>query len=142
MKKILFLVALVLAAMQISAANVDRVNAQQAAQRFLMSQTVNGRMMTSAPTIKWIHEAKSINAQAAYYIVNTDKGYVIIAGDDRARTILAYGDGSLESVNDLPAATQYFLDIYQKQMEYLLAHPGLTPAKFTKNRGISVEPLL
>ena len=81
-------------------------------------------------------------AQAAYYIVNTDKGYVIVAGDDRAREILAYGEGSLKSVNDLPEATQYFLDIYQKQMEYLQAHPGLMPQKLTTNRGISVEPLL
>ena len=101
-------------------------------------------MMTSAPTVKWTHEVKnSSNASlAAYYIVNTDKGYVIIAGDDRSREILAYGEGTLTDLNDLPEAVQYFLDIYQKQMEYLQAHPGMMPQKFYKNRGISVEPLL
>ena len=142
MKKILVLIAIVFSAMQLTAANVDLTTAQQFAQRFLMSQTVQGRFMTSAPTVKWTHEAKSVNAQPAYYIVNTDRGYVIVSGDDRAREVLAYGEGTLESVNDLPEAVQYFLDIYQKQMDYLLAHPGMTPAKFTKNRGISVEPLL
>ena len=144
MKKFLFFAALVLAAMQITAANVDLATAQQSAQRFLKNQTFNGRFMTSAPTVKWTHEAKNSNdvSLAAYYIVNTDEGYVIVSGDDRAKEILAYGDGPLNSVNDLPEAVQYFLDIYQKQMEYLQANPGLKVQTRSANRGISVEPLL
>lgn len=142
MKKILVLIAIVFAAMQLTAANVDLATAQQSAQSFLKSQTFNGRFMTSAPTVKWTHEAKSVNSQPAYYVVSTDKGYVIVAGDDRAREILAYGDGTLESMKDLPEAVQYFLDIYQKQMDYLLAHPGMMVQKRAATRGISVEPLL
>lgn len=144
MKKFLFFAALVLAAMQITAANVDLATAQQSAQRFLKNQTFNGRFMTSAPTVKWTHEAKNSNdvSLAAYYIVNTDEGYVIVSGDDRAKEILAYGDGPLNSVNDLPEAVQYFLDIYQKQIEYLQANPGLKVQTRSANRGISVEPLL
>ena len=128
--------------MQVTAANVDRAVAQQTAQRFLMSQTAKGRLMTSAPTIKWTHEAKSINAQAAYYVVNTDRGYVIVSGDDRAREVLAYGYGSLESMNDLPEAMVLILNKYQKQLEYLQAHPGLQVQKRAATRGISIEPLL
>ncbi len=144
MKRILFLCALVFAAMQLTAANVDLATAKQSAQRFLVSQTASGRFMTSAPTIKWTHEVKnSSNAsQAAYYIVNTDKGYVIVAGDDRAREILAYGDGQLDNLNDLPEAMQMFLDMYQKQMEYLQAHPGLMVQKGINRGGVSVGPLL
>ena len=144
MRKFLFLIALVIATLQVTAANVDLMTAQQSAQRFLMSKTANGRFMASAPTVKWTHEAKTSSnaAQAAYYIVNTDRGYVIVSGDDRAKEILAYGEGSLSSINDLPEAVQYFLDIYQKQMEYLLAHPGLVVKKLANNRGISVQPLL
>ena len=144
MKKILVLIAIVFAAMQLTAANVDLVSAQQSAQRFLMSQTAKGRFMTSAPTVKWTHEVKtSSNATlAAYYFVNIDCGYVIVSGDDRAKTVLAYGDGSLSSLNDLPEAVQYFLDIYQKQMEYLQAHPGLVVKKIANTRGVSVEPML
>ncbi len=142
-KKFLLLAALVVASLQLTAANVDLATAQQSAQRFLMSQSAMGRFMTSAPTVKWTHEAKSsASTQAAYYIVSTDKGYVIVAGDDRAREILAYGDGQLESINDLPEAVQYFLDIYQKQMEYLQAHPGMMVQKRSANRGVSVGPLL
>ena len=144
MKKILFLAALVLAVMQMSAANVDLATAKQTAQRFLMSQTVQGRFMTSAPTVKWTHEVKNSSnvALAAYYIVNTDKGYVIVSGDDRAREVLAYGDGSIEDLNDLPEAMQFFLDMYKAEMEYLQAHPGAVVKKHLTTRGITVEPLL
>ena len=144
MRKLLFLAAFLFAATSVMAGNVDLLTAQTKAANFLKSKAPQGRLMTSTPTVKWTHEVKnSSNASlAAYYIVNTDKGYVIVAGDDRARDILAYGEGTLTDMNDLPEAAQYFLDIYQKQMEYLQAHPGLIPQKYYKNRGISVEPLL
>ena len=144
MKKLLFLAALLLAVMQVSAANVDLATAKQSAQRFLMSQTVQGRFMTTAPAVKWTHEVKNSNnaALTAYYIVNTDKGYVIVAGDDRAREVLAYGDGSIEDLNDLPEAMQFFLDMYKAEMEYLQAHPGAVVKKRHATRGISVEPML
>ena len=144
MKKILLLAALVVASLQLTAANVDLATAKQSAQRFLMSQAAKGHFMASNPTIKWTHEVKNSSnvSQAAYYIVNTDNGYVIVAGDDRAKDILAYGEGTLESINDLPEAVQYFLDIYHKQMEFLQTHPGLVVKKTANTRGISVEPML
>ena len=130
--------------MQVTASNVDLATAQGAAQRFLMNKAAKGRFMTSAPAVKWTHQAKnSTNAAlTAYYVVNTEAGYAIVAGDSRAREILAYGEGQIQSMNDLPDAVQYFLDIYQKQMEYLQAHPGLMVQKTANRGGISVEPLL
>ena len=145
MKKILLLFALVIATLQLTAANVDLATAQQSAQRFLMGQAAtSGRFMASAPTVKWTHEVKnSTNAAlAAFYIVNTDRGYVIVSGDDRAKEVLAYGDGLLSSIDDLPEAVLYFLDIYQKQMEYLQAHPAMMVQKRSYNRGLSVAPML
>ena len=144
MKKFLFLAVLVVASLQLTATNVDMATAQQNAQRFLVSQSAKGRFMTSAPTIKWTHEVKNSSdiTKTALYIVNTDKGYVIVSGDDRAKEILAFGEGSLNSLNDLPEAVQYFLNIYQKQLEYLQAHPGMVVQKLTANRGVSVEPML
>ena len=144
MRKLLLIAALLFAATTVMAGNVDMSTAQTKAANFLLNKASHGRLMTSAPAVKWVHEVKNSSkaSLAAYYIVNTNRGYVIVAGDDRAKEILAYGEGTLESVNDLPDAVQYFLDIYQKQMEYLQAHPGLMPQKFTQNRGISVEPML
>ena len=144
MRKLLFLAAFLFAATSVMAGNVDLLTAQTKAANFLKSKAPQGRLMTSAPTVKWTHEVKnSSNASlAAYYIVNTDKGYVIVAGDDRAREILAYGDGQLDNLNDLPEAMQLFLNMYQKQMEYLQAHPGLKVQKGIYRGGVSVGPLL
>lgn len=144
MRKLLLLAATLLAAISVMAGNVDLSTAQTRAAKFLLNKTSHGRLMTSAPTVKWTHEVKNSSnaAMAAYYIVNTDKGYVIVAGDDRSREILAYGEGTLTDLNDLPEAVQYFLNIYQKQIEYLQAHPGLMPQKLNRNLGVSVEPML
>ena len=144
MRKLLLIAALLFAATSVMAGNVDLLTAQTKAANFLKSKAPQGRLITSAPTVKWTHEVKnSSNASlAAYYIVNTDKGYVIVAGDDRAREILAYGDGQLDNLNDLPEAMQLFLNMYQKQMEYLQAHPGLKVQKGIYRGGVSVGPLL
>ena len=144
MKKLLFLAALLLAVMPALAGIVDISTAQNKATDFLLTKAFKSRMMVSAPTIKWTHEVKNSSnaALAAYYIVNTDKGYVIISGDDRARDILAYGDGPLESMNDLPEAMRFFLDMYKAEMEYLQAHPGQLVQKRNASRGISVAPML
>ena len=144
MRKLLLIAAFLFAATSVMAGNVDLLTAQTKAANFLKSKAPQGRLITSAPTVKWTHEVKnSSNASlAAYYIVNTDKGYVIVAGDDRARDILAYGDGQLDNLNDLPEAMQLFLNMYQKQMEYLQAHPGLKVQKGIYRGGISVGPLL
>ena len=144
MRKLLLLAATLLAATSVMAGNVDLSTAQTRAAKFLLNKTSHGRLMTSAPTVKWTHEVKNSSnaAMAAYYIVNTDKGYVVVAGDDRSREILAYGEGTLTDLNDLPEAVQYFLNIYQKQIEYLQAHPGLMPQKLNRNLGVSVEPML
>ena len=144
MKKILFLATLLLAAMQVTAANVDMTTAQQTAQRFLMSQTAKGKLNASMPTVKWTHEVMNSNnaTQAVYYIVNTDRGYVIVSGDDRAREVLAYGDGMLEDMNNIPENMQFFLDMYKAEMEYLQAHPGEVVKTRNANLGQSVEPLL
>ena len=144
MKKILLLAAFLFASLQLTAANVDLVTAQQSAQRFLMTQTAKGRAMASTPAIKWTHEVKNSNnvTQAAYYIVNTDKGYVIVSGDDRGRQVLAYGDGPLESMNDISENMQFFLDMYKAEVEYLQAHPGQVVKTRNANLGQSVSPLL
>jgi len=144
MRKLLLLAATLLAATSVMAGNVDLSTAQTRAAKFLHNKTSHGRLMTSAPTVKWTHEVKNSSnaAMAAYYIVNTDKGYVIVAGDDRAREILAYGNKPLTDLNDIPDNMQFFLNLYQAQMEYLQAHPGLIVNKNIKSGGVSVEPLL
>ena len=145
MKKTLFIAAFMLAVVQALAGNVDLMTAQSKARDFLSSKAMNGRLMSSAPTIKWTQEVKNSSnaALTAYYIVNTDRGFVIVSGDDRARDILAYGESTVD-LNNLPENMKFWLENYKSQIEFLQAHPGLAVEKpmLRTNLGVSIEPML
>ena len=146
MKKLLILFALLCVAIQVMAADVSVSMASSSAQRFLASHSGKNAFNAAVPTIKWVHqEINSSRAnQAVYYVVNTDRGFVVVAGDDRAQEILAYGDGSLKDMSSLPENMKFWLDTYKQQMEYLQAHPGLEVEKpsLKGNRTESIEPML
>ncbi len=144
MKKLLCLAMLVLAAITVSAGQVDLATAQQAAQRLLMNKAHNGRLMTTAPAVKWIHQERNSSRtdMVAYYIVNTDRGFVVVSGDDRAQEILGYGDAEIKDMKSLPENMRFWLSYYKQQMEYLQAHPGMVVTKPVFRDGQSVEEML
>ena len=83
--------------------------------------------------------------RAVYYIFNSENGYVIVSGDDRAEEILGYGDRPLD-IHNMPCNMKAWLATYQVQIEYLQAHEGMqveTPSMMAPSLQIpSVEPLL
>ena len=151
MKKILLLfAAALLSVMQLSAADVDMETAKATAKRFVLSNARELRLqgavspeMSLARTVM-----SSTNAQRpVLYIFNSTAGYVIVAGDDRAEEVLAYGDYPLD-MNNIPLGLQDMLYQYQEAIEYLQENPSLkvNPLPSPKNtrllRGTSVGPLL
>ena len=64
---------------------------------------------------------KGKGAAAAYYVFNNPEqpGWVIVAGDDRARTILAYGDESYFDDTEVPECVQDWLNDYAEQLAHL-----------------------
>ena len=147
MKKLLFFATLLLAAMQVQAADVDLAAARATAERYLHG-SVAGKRFTSvrAQDLKLLYtEVNSSRAdQAVYYIFNTDQGFVIVSGDDRAKQILAYGDRPLD-LKRMPDNMKFWLTTYKKQIEFLQAHPGLVVDNPNLNgslRATSVAPLL
>ena len=144
MKRFLYIASLVMAAIPVFAGQVDPATAQQSAQRFLMSKASAGRIMATLPIVKWTHqEYNSSRADmVAYYVVNTDKGFVIVSGDDRAQEVLAYGNTPITDMKSLPENMKFWLSYYKKQLEYLQAHPGMVVNKPVIRGGESVEPML
>ena len=147
MKRFLFVVAIVLTALQMSAVDVDLAHATATAKRFI-SVKANAKVLqnTSTSTLKLIHtEVNSSNAiQAAYYIFNYDCGFIIVSGDDRAHQILAHGDRPLD-LKRMPDNMKFWLSAYKKQIEYLQAHPGMvvdSPSLNMSLRTPDVAPLL
>lgn len=126
MKKLLLIATLVVAAMQVSAANVDLAVAKMTAHRFMQSES--GKRFNGVPIndVKLLHaEASAVRAdQPVYYIFNSDRGFVIVAGDDRAHLILGYGDRPLD-LKRMPDNMKFWLSTYKTQIEYLQSHPGM-----------------
>ena len=125
-KKITLLIALMAALLPLSsvAAPVDAQAARETASVFLGGTRDAGKMAPrQTGTLRLVHsEASEVQPQAAdYYVFDDGGGFVIVAGDDRAEHVLAYGEGSLDMAN-LPCNLQWMLDHYKEQIEWLLVH--------------------
>lgn len=147
MKRILLCAAVLFAAIQLMAAPVDMHKAQAKAQEFVSQKLYGGRL--AAPlsgTLKLAHvemNSKMLD-RAAFYIFNTDNGYVVVSGDDRGEQILGYGDCPLD-YNTIPCNMKALLDMLKEQIEYLQAHEEFqpeTPSLRASDRTESVSPLL
>ena len=146
MRRILLFAAVMLAAIQVLASPVDMRTAQAKAQAFVQQKLYSGKMMAPiSGEMKLAHA--EINSQkldrAVYYIFNSQNGYVIVSGDDRAEEILGYGDAPLD-INAIPDTMKAWLATYKVQLEYLQANEGLVveaPSLNAPARIASVEPL-
>ena len=148
MKRLLFFSALIIAAMQMMGANVDLTTAKATAQQYAASKMANGKLMApSAIDLKLVKQEMNSDkpGTAVYYIFNTDDHFIIISGDDRAKTVLAYGDRPINDINRMPANMKYWLGVYKKELEYLQDHPEIAANQSLNaggTKGVSVEPLL
>lgn len=144
-QKFLYLMSLVLIALQGWALPVDESSANAIVQDFVINK--RGLNPNALSSLQLLHaEMSSVNVTMnAYYIYNTGDGFVIVAGDDRAEQILGYGDEELD-INDIPCGMQFLLDSYKEQIDYLFEHPGLvveTPSmNVPRLTATSVAPLL
>ena len=147
MKKLLLLAIMLLAVMQVSAADVNLAQASATARRFLTANAkVKGFQGVSAGDLKLIHTEKNSSSatQAAYYIFNSSRGFIIVSGDDRAHQILAHGDRPLD-MKRMPDNMKFWLGTYKKQIEFLQAHPGMVVDQPKLNKSLrtpDVAPLL
>ena len=149
MKKALFFMTAVMAAMSLMAAPVDQAAAYNKAKRFLTNGSSPGMMMASNAIEPVLVKAELSNVklnQPVYYIYNTSTTFLVIAGDDRAEEILMIGDAPLD-VNRIPDGLQYLLDCYKEQIMFLQERPGLVVDRVQKNatpslRATTYGPLL
>lgn len=126
-------------------APVDLFRAQSVASNFI---NLNGHLNTPRGyQLKLAYAEKSsiIKDQPVFYVFNTGDGFVIVSGDDRAKDVLAYGDG-LFDINNIPCGMRCLLGTYKKQIEFLQTHPKLKVEKASQNTpplmASSVSPLL
>ena len=144
MKKVLFLFAVVLTALQMSAADVTPAQAQAAANSFLRKQVAAGHIKASAASGLQLVKAEASVARPTavdYYIFNSAKSYVVVSGDDLAPQILMYGEEGSLDLNNIPPGMQWLLNKYKYQIDGLKAGT-MIPVKLPKFATTPVAPLV
>ena len=138
-------VALALLGFNASAGNVDANAASMAAKSFVSQHAAaQGKLMGPGSVgIKLAHaEASSVEGNA-YYVFNVNGGgWVIIAGDDRANQVLAYGEQGSIDMNNLPENMKYYMDNYKAQIEAMQNYKGEVDPMRAPQRVQAVAPLL
>jgi len=150
MKKIFFFLMAAIAAFSMWAAPVDEATAAKLAEDFLSKGRQAGKLMMpngSMLQLKKAEPSRIVGADAVYYIYTAGNSYVIVAGDDRAEQILAYGDYELD-IKKMPPGMMDMLAQYRDEIEYLQRNPALkvnpiaSPQDSPLLRAASVDPLL
>ena len=136
----------VLAAVSLNAhaATINASDARMAANHFLKQHTTSSKSF-NAPAladIKLAHaEASSVEGNA-YYVFNVQGGgWIIVAGDDRAKQVLAYGDKGSINMNELPGNMKGYLDLYKHQIEEMQSYKGDVLTKKAPKNYAPIDPL-
>ncbi len=100
------------------AAPISRNEAISLAEKFLSKKS---EVPANIRSLKKIKKEPHSSSYSTYYIFNLEDhaGYVVIAGDDRVRPVLAYAEnGSLDDT-DMPEACRFWLTQYDAEINSL-----------------------
>ena len=138
------LAAFALTAINMAAGNIDVNEARVHAAKFLQQNRTTTFKASSASSIALAHTEASKVEGNAYYVFNIQGGgWIIIAGDDRAKQVLAYGDKGNIDMNDMPSGMSALLDLYKEEIETAQAYKGkVVPIKANNKRSTAIGPLL
>ena len=109
-----------LAVATLSAATVTPAEARRQAVSFLAAKGgAMARGVSSTAAIDVLSETKSVSPYLYVYNISTDKGFVIVSGDDRTEAILGYSDHGTFDAATLPDNTRAWLEAYAEAIAAL-----------------------
>ena len=138
------LALLLCVAAPVQAADVDLAAAKNVAKSFMTRQVAEGRLKAAdVSNLQLVKaEASVFNPKAVdYYVFNTDKSYVVVAGDDQAPEVLMYGVSGKLDMDKIPPAMKWLLNKYKYQIDGLKAGT-LKPNGYTPKATTAVAPLV
>ena len=137
-RKVTLLACYLAVTMTAGAAPVSPSAARQKAEQFFSSK---GIMVPSSSRAPMRLAYKSGGKTPAYYVFNNgnNQGFVIVAGDDEAETILGYSDKGSFDYASAPEQVRCWLDDYASEIDWLRAQPS-TAAK-ARQQTVTVTPV-
>ena len=118
MKKTLFLMLmLALFVGQLIASPIDMNTARQLGLKY-----VQGNATKQVTELDWAYTQITESGTNALYVFNFDGGYIIVAADDVAQPILAFGEEGHFDANNIPDGLAYYLRHYARQIDYAVTN--------------------
>ena len=137
---------LAVSALDAAAGSINPDVAKQTAKDFFMQKVATRSTSFKSPSmadIKLAYTQESSVEGNAYYVFNVEGGgWAIIAGDDRAKQVLAYSDKGNIDMNNMPGNMRNYLDLYKNQIEEMQSYKGEVITKRAVQRNIVIEPML
>lgn len=126
-----------------AATPVSRNAAMASAEKFLETKWHSSIHQTLSR--KKLKKENQSSSYSSYYIFNVENegGFIVVSGDDRARTILAYSYNGSITENDMPDACRFWLNHYSKEINSIKAEE-FTDTKITSatSQTEAVDPLI
>jgi len=139
--------------------NAEQLREQDArsiAKSFFADKTEQGMLKSVNTDLHLAYKSKNETTgnEGAYYVFNRGvrDGYVVVAGDDAVATpVLGYSENGTFEYENIPENMRYWLDVYQRQIEYLqensIQSTSVSPREWTTSVSprewtTSVSPLL
>ena len=122
MKRILFVLAIVAVTMgNLGAGNVSQQMAQRIGERFLSTSALGQKR--AAIELQLV-SAAATRGGVDYYVFNNrgGNGFVIVAGDDRVKPILAYSTKGCFDPNDVAEGFQFTLNSFRSEIQFIREH--------------------
>ena len=133
---------------------VDMKLAREVGAKFINANTA--MKVASDYDLHWVTTYRTDNKDAAFYVFNTQKGFVIVSADDCATPILGYSEEGLFDTEDMPPQMEDYLQGFVEQIQYGVDHHLTADAiiarqwELVKSTGLitsqkgtkSVQPLL
>lgn len=143
MKKLLSVVLLFLSCLVLSAQNRSIDKAADIAVAFLKAESPTRSAGCDLRMVWDGNPSTKSSGTPAFYLFDnvSGPGFVIVSGEESARTILGYSFDNDLDVNDLPPHFVSWMDALSDQIEFIRKHPSSRPANVAANVGQIVTKL-
>lgn len=120
------LILLLSVSIYVTAKPVDQNRALEIARSF--QENISGNMLRSTTDYNLVmadtsevKDSQSTLFNYFVYNIGDEQGFIIIAGDDAAKEVIAYSDNGSFDKDNIPENMKYWLSGYSKQMQYLFS---------------------
>lgn len=145
-----FLLTIIAVLCYCAVGNAEQLREQDArsiAKSFFADKTEQGilKLVNTDLHLAYKSKNKITGVEGAYYVFNRGArdGYVVVAGDDAVATpVLGYSENGTFDYEKIPENMRYWLDEYQRQIEYLQEKGVESSSVAPKEWTTSVAPLL